>query len=84
MMQGEKELEDAIQSLILEICEVMYNRGYRQIRVGPLMRLIGVSDEDAQQHDEEFFVLDNEFLACLEKKTKQPWVAAVPKNTVLH
>ena len=48
-------LEGKVQSLLLDICAVLYSYGYSEISVGALMRLVGVPEERACQHDEEFF-----------------------------
>jgi hypothetical protein len=83
-MPKEKELEEAVHDLILELCEVLYRRGYRQVRIGPLMKLVGVSDENASHHEDEIFVLDKEFSDLLEQRSAQATSLEVPKNTILH
>jgi hypothetical protein len=76
-MLDDKQLEDAVQDLIMDICEVMYRRGYDMVPVGAMMRLVGVGDEKAAAHDGEFFALDHQFETMLHdrsqsrKKTKK-------------
>ena len=76
-MLDDKQLEDAVQDLIMDICEVMYRRGYDMVPVGAMMRLVGVGDEKAAEHDGEFFALDHQFETMLQdrsqsrKKTKK-------------
>jgi hypothetical protein len=47
-MLKDKELEQVMQDLIVDICEIMYTRGYREVPIGALMRLIGVNAEMQQ------------------------------------
>jgi len=60
-MQQDDELEDHIHKLILELCAVLYYNGYREVPIGAMMRIIGVPEEHASEHDGGFFELDQEF-----------------------
>lgn len=84
-------LEQAVQDLLLDICEVMGRQGYEAVNIGALMRLIGVGDERAAKHDAEFFQLDEEFYRLLaarqnkkstHKKNKRIWPAE--SSTTIH
>lgn len=82
-MLDDKDLEAAVQDLIMDICEIMYRRGYQQVYIGHIMRLVGVPEIRAQSHDQEFFALDDEFQAMLElreKSNKKP-TSKKQKNT---
>lgn len=85
----DKQLEDSMRDLILEICEVMYARGFSEVSVGAVMRLIGVSDEKARKHDQDYFALDEDFVQQMEKKnrtkkkTRKP-TAHAPAGVTLH
>ena len=70
-MLDDKELEAAVQDLIMDICEIMHYRGYEQVCIGHIMRLVGVTEERARTHDQEFFALDEEFRAMLEQRKDQ-------------
>ena len=85
-MLKDKDLEHAVQDLIVDICEVMYTRGYRAVPIGALMRLIGVNVETAEQHDNELFQLDEEFEQLIKQKkpAKKSRRVAVPPNVTLH
>ena len=61
-------LEDEVQDLIIDLCEILYKRGYRTVPIGAIMRLIGVADERAAEHDNEIFSLDNDFELMLKAK----------------
>lgn len=66
--------ESEIRDFIIEVCSVMYRRGTRRVPIGALMRLCGVENQNAQEWDELFFDLDDDFLASwksLQKKSRQ-------------
>lgn len=67
-MLDTSQLEDKVQDLIVDICKALYFHGFREIPVGAIMRLIGVENETATQHDEEYFRLDEEFEALLQEE----------------
>ena len=81
-MSGQ-DFEDSLRGIILDICEVLYRNGYRVAPVGAIMRLIGVPEERACLHDQDYFELDQEFAAELaERKDLADLVA--PPGTVMH
>jgi hypothetical protein len=82
-MLNDDQLEDAVRDLIMDICEVMLRRGYDVVSVGAMMRLVGVSEERAQQHDQEFFALDAEFQALIDAR-KNPPPKKTPAGVTLH
>lgn len=69
-MLDDVKLETAVKDLLLDICEVMSRRGYDMVNIGAMMRLVGVNNERASQHDHEFFALDDSFWAMLEARDK--------------
>ena len=71
-MLDDKQIEAAVQDLIIDICEIMYRRGYETVCIGHIMRLVGVSEERARTHDQEFFPLDEEFRTMLEQRKNKP------------
>lgn len=83
-MLADKELETAVQDLIIDICEIMYRRGYEQVCIGHIMRLVGVPERRAQTHDQEFFALDHEFQNMLDQRQiqdKKPKPKKTPRHT---
>lgn len=64
-MLDDQKLEKAVQDLIIDICEVLHRRGYDAVPVGAMMRLVGVSDERAAHHDNDFYPLDKDFESIL-------------------
>ena len=55
-----------LTAMVIEICCVLYLRGYKEVHLGGLMRLLGVSDETAEEHDDRYFDLDDDFLTRVE------------------
>ena len=62
------EIDQAIRSTILNLCVVLYDCGIAEIHVGAIMRLLGVPDEVAAEHDLERMVLDDEFVKYVEEQ----------------
>jgi hypothetical protein len=85
-MLKDKDLEHAMQDLIVDICEIMYTRGYREVPIGALMRLIGVNAEHAAKHDNELFQLDEEFEQLINQKKppRRGRRVTAPPNVTLH
>jgi hypothetical protein len=78
-------LEDAVQDLIIDLCEILYNRGYRTVPIGAIMRLIGVEEARAAEHDNEIFSLDNDFELMLQAKQEEQNIPlAPPPGATLH
>jgi len=78
-------LEDAVQDLIIDLCEILYKRGYRAVPIGAIMRLIGVDESRAAEHDNELFTLDNDFELLLQAKQEEQNIPnAPPPGVTLH
>lgn len=73
-MIEDSELEQNLHNLIVNLCRVMHEHGYETINVGVMMRLIGVGEERAGQHDEEYIDLAEYFA-----KTQQMPARSIPK-----
>jgi hypothetical protein len=82
-MSDTDQLEQTVRDLIIDICEVLYNNGYREVPIGAMMRLVGVNTESASKHDNEYFALDDEFVFAIESK-KQPTTPHPPNGVTLH
>lgn len=82
-MLDDSQLEKHIRDLLMDICEVMYNHGYEMVHVGAMMRLIGVDNPIAADHDSEYFVFDQEFEDTI-KTRKNPPLESAPDGVTLH
>ena len=86
-MLDDQELAYHIKELIIDICEIMYRRGYDKVPVGAMMRLVGVTGPQAEKHDTEYFALGNEFAELLierQQKQTRPPVKPPPAGTTIH
>lgn len=79
-MLDESLLGERIQALILDICAVLHSHGYREISVGVLMRMVGVPEQRACQHDQEIFEISQEDLG--QPAALRP--ASAPPGVTLH
>lgn len=57
----EVNVEETVKVLIMEVMMVLYKYNIKEIHVGALMRLIGVTEEVAIESDDERIVLDEKF-----------------------
>jgi hypothetical protein len=68
IMSQPDSLEQHLYDLILELCTVLYAHGYREVPMGAMMRMIGVNDTHAAEHDGAVFYLDEDFERVLEER----------------
>lgn len=73
------EVDQAVRLAILNLCVVLHDCGITEVHVGGIMRILGVPDEVAQQHDDERMMLDAEFVKYVEQ-INQPR----PADQILH
>lgn len=79
MMLEDPQLEHHVRKIIIDVCAALYENGITVANVGGLMRLVGVPDEEAQKHDDEYIEFDQD-LKNLTKESKD----APPPGTTLH
>ena len=77
------DLEQAIQDFILDVCEVMHRRGYESAPVGAIMRLVGVPESTAREHDNAEFLLGEDFEQLIQSR-RQPVRSRAPSGVTLH
>lgn len=66
-MLDNTQLDQSIRVAILNLMVVLYDCGITEIHVGGVMRIMGVSNETAQAHDDERLVLDEDFVKYVEQ-----------------
>ena len=66
-MLDDTELDQSIRLSILNLMVVLYDCGITEVHIGGVMRILGVSDSMAQQHDNERLVLDEEFVKYVDQ-----------------
>ena len=58
MLEPDEYLHERIQSVMLEVMGVLYGNNITLVHMGAMMRLLGVPDAKAAQHDNEMLELD--------------------------
>lgn len=66
-MLNNLDIDQAVRLAILNLCVVLHDCGITEVHVGGIMRIMGVPDRLAQEHDNERIVLDNEFLKYVDQ-----------------
>jgi len=66
-MLDDAELDQAIRLSILNLMVVLYDCGITEVHIGGVMRIMGVPDNKAQQHDDERLILNEEFVKYVEQ-----------------
>lgn len=66
-MLDDVELDQTIRLAILNLMVVLYDCGIEEVHIGGIMRILGVSNDKAQQHDNERLVLNEEFVKYVEQ-----------------
>ena len=57
----EANVEETVKVLIMEVMMVLYKYNIKEVHLGALMRLIGVTEEVAIKSDLERIILDEKF-----------------------
>ena len=66
-MLDDAELDQAVRLSILNLMVVLYDCGITEVHIGGVMRIMGVPDDKAQQHDDERLILNEEFVKYVEQ-----------------
>ena len=69
-----------VKNLMFDLMLVLYSYGITEVNLGGLMRVLGVSEEKAREHDDEAVELTDEFA----KYVKEARETKRPDNTTLH
>lgn len=56
-----EDTELAVSSLITDLLSVLYDHGIKEVHMGGLLRLLGVTNDIASLQDDELVVLDERF-----------------------
>lgn len=79
-MSNDPEIDLKVKNLMFDLMLVLYSYGITEVNVGALMRILGVSEEKAREHDDEAVELTDEFA----KYVKEARETKRPENTTLH
>jgi len=69
-MSDHSVLDPLIQVAIYRLMLTLYNQGITEIHMGGLMRILGMSDTIASQHDEERVIMDEDFARYVHQMTQ--------------
>jgi hypothetical protein len=82
-MDKDPEIEQQVRTLIYDMLVLLYGSGITSVNVGGLLRILGVPNDTAIEHDEHFLEISAEIdvqnIDLLGTSTQQ-----VPKGTTLH
>jgi hypothetical protein len=84
MLEPDEFLHDRIKTVMLDVMAVLYDNGIKMVHIGAMMRLLGVNDAKASQHDNELIEMDEKFGAMLAELNKNVAPVEVPKGTIFH
>jgi len=69
-MLDELEQDQAVRLLMYKVMMVLYNHGIREVSVGGLMRVLGVDNANAAEHDDEVIIIDTKFAKYVDQITE--------------
>jgi hypothetical protein len=61
------ELDQQVRMALMNLMVVLYSCGIDKIHLGGLMRILGVSNQIAQQYDDEQLLLDDDFVKYVDQ-----------------
>ena len=79
-MTEDDNLDLKVKNLMFDLMLLLYSHGIKEINVGAMMRMLGVSAEVAAEHDTESVELTQEFA----KYVKETRDTRRPDNETLH
>lgn len=84
-MQESDPLYDYVRQVMIEVMAVLWANGQKELHVGAMMRLLGVPEETAAQHDEERIDLDDNFDEMAKELNVQHLIKSrVPVGATIH
>ena len=83
MLDSDEILHERIQTIMLEVMGVLYDNNITMVHMGAMMRLLGVPDHKAAEHDNELIELDEKFGTMLMELNKSI-PQEVPKGAIIH
>jgi hypothetical protein len=81
-MLDEETQEEIIRIATMHLMLVLYREGISKIHMGGLMRILGIPNETAAEHDDEEVMMDEEFAKYVERITE--FAKTTPVNQNLH
>jgi len=75
--------DDAVAGIVLSLCAAMFDNGVKLVHIGGLMRMLGVPNDVACEHDEEAIELPDNFYEQLEEMETE-LESFVPASATVH
>lgn len=74
-----------IRTVMLEVMAVLWANGQKELHVGGMMRLLGVPEDTAAQHDDERINIDENFAQLVsDLNIKYSTETQVPAGVTIH
>ena len=83
-MQDDDLLHERIKNIMLDVMAVLYDNGIKNIHMGAMMRLLGVDDSKAAEHDSKVIEMDEKFGFMLAELNKKVEPIEIPNGTTFH
>lgn len=84
-MQDSDPLYEYVRQAMLDMMAVLWSHGQTQIHVGAMMRLLGVPDETASQHDDERIDIDEQLVQLnVESRLQKLILQKIPAGATVH
>lgn len=84
-MQETDPLYDYVRTVMMEVMAVLYANGHHQLHVGAMMRLIGVEESCAAEHDDERINIDESFAELAsDLNIKHLLRSRIPAGATIH
>jgi hypothetical protein len=84
-MQETDPLYEYVRTVMLEVMAVLYSNGQRHLHVGAMMRLIGVDEERAAEHDDDRIDIDESFAELAnDVNIKYLLQSRIPDGATIH
>lgn len=66
-MLDDLKLEESLRLTILNLMLILYDCGIKEIHLGGLMRILGVTNDKATDYDDQLVELDENFVKYVEQ-----------------
>lgn len=69
---------------MLDVMAVLYDNGIKNVHMGAMMRLLGVDNSKAAEHDSKIIELDEKFGFMLSQLNNKAVPEEIPQGTTIH
>jgi hypothetical protein len=76
--------EESVKDLVVNICLVLADFGITEVHVGGLMRLVGIDEELACEHDDELMVITDIQQLQAQAGKESEIIEVLPPGTTVH